>query len=492
MTVRTRCFTGFYTVLATLVAVAGLQAWALGSPNLSKHGLAALSLGLMAPALVVVIRARIMLSWRLQMAGIAERDRDRLLTTDALTGAVTRETFMAALQAAVSEGRRRAVSLLLIDVDHFKGLNDAFGHPFGDLVLRELVTTAKAAFPGAPIGRLGGDEFGVLLSGRPCETLAQAERFLSTLRLPRSIAGRPLGIGASLGLATVPDHTDFADDLMLFADLALYESKRSGRNRVTAFDGSMMQDQQQQRFIERELRAAILLDELEVHYQPIVGLDGQVTGAEALVRWRHPVRGMMMPGEFIAVAERSLLIDMLGEWVLRRVCRDLPDLPGQSVSVNVSGAQLKRDALVEMVERVLTETGTPARRLIFEITETVAVAQTPCIARRLARLRTMGTRIALDDVGTGHTGFQSLHRMPVDIIKIDRSYVQALGTDPVASILVSALSAIGRARGIEIVAEGIETEDHLALAKAGGCSLFQGYHIGRPAPIVSRPAAIAA
>ncbi|WP_062016147.1 bifunctional diguanylate cyclase/phosphodiesterase [Aureimonas sp. AU4] len=465
-------------LFAVQVGVMAWGFWAAGAEQALPLG-AALALSL-ASALLLA-RAWALTARRLRRGEVAQAERMRRLDADPLTGALARGAFMARLRAEIAAGA--PLSLLLIDVDHFKSVNDSLGHAAGDAILQRLSEVATRSFPGATLGRLGGDEFALLLGAAPAQAQVAAERFLAALREPHPLDGRLVGIDVSIGLAAAPDHGSFEDELMLHADLALYESKRRGRGCVTAFDEAMRQDRKQRRFIERELRAAILLDELDLHYQPLVDVGGTVVGVEGLVRWRHPLRGMIMPGDFIPVAEQSPLIDSLGEWVLRRACRDAAALPGRFISLNLSGAQLKRDGFVETVRRVLAETGVAPARFTFEITETVAVSATPGVLARLEALRAMGLRLALDDFGTGNMGLSALRALPVDGIKIDRSYVQAMGSDEIASIVVSALGAIGRARGMPVVAEGIENDAHLAMAKAAGCSLFQGYLIGRPAPL---------
>ncbi|WP_188907687.1 putative bifunctional diguanylate cyclase/phosphodiesterase [Aureimonas endophytica] len=436
-----------------------------------------------------MVRARLVLAEKVRTGEIIERERLRLIGCDTLTGALSRNAFIERLQGIVYPRATDKAVLLLVDVDHFKSFNDGFGHAAGDEVLRHIVAVARESFPEAHIGRLGGDEFAILMPDGDLETgLRHAADFLAGLRRPATIAGRPMSLGCSIGLAAVPDHACFVDELIVSADLALYESKRRGRGCATAFEGAMMREQRHQRFIERELRAAILLDELELHYQPLVDGAGRTLGVEALVRWRHPLRGMIPPNDFVPIAEQSTLIDMLGEWVLRRAARDAAALPAGIVNVNISGAQLRRDALVATVTSVFAETGCPAERFAFEITEGVALAATPAVLQRLQALRDLGARVMLDDFGSGNCGFATLRSLPVDGIKIDRSYIQALESDPVAGIIVSAVAAIGRECDLEIVAEGIETEAHFTLAKAAGCMTFQGYRFGRPAPLREGPA----
>lgn len=472
------------TLLAsTAAAVAGVAFAARASlAGLHETVLAACSLALLA-GIGMLYYLRSTLRFRLDQASIAEEENQRLLQSDALTGAMTRRHFLDTLKQSLGSALKPEKAILMIvDLDHFKQLNDGFGHPFGDTALIHLVAVIRQFFPDCAVGRLGGDEFAVLiLNDDVAEARRRAERLQDVLRVGKERDGHQVTLSASLGAAVSPVHACQANDLMLLADLALYESKATGRGHLTVFDSEMLSDKRHRRFIERELRAAIYLSQLELHYQPIVNADGTPYGVEGLVRWRHPVRGIISPAEFVPIAERSSLIDTMGAWVFRRACLDAPQLPGLRIGINVSAEQLKRDDLVTGFRRTLHETGCEASRFVIEITETAATAATPDVLARLAALREMGFRIALDDFGTGHCGFNYLKTLPIDSIKIDRSYVQSLGHDPVASVFVSALTEIARIQGITIVAEGIETEEELVLARTAGCDRFQGYHIARPA-----------
>lgn len=470
------------------IAIAGLASSA-ATP------LFALLLAMAMAALAILVFARRRLARRFLIGDAAHRTLMQTTARDSLTGARTRHAFLQALAAGVNHGSRSTVSLLLIDVDHFKSINDSLGHGVGDAVLRHLVETGEAVFPKGSVSRLGGDEFAVLMQDAETERAAEAAAlFLQRLSVPTMIAGRQVRVGASVGIATSPHHSVFGDELMLCADLALYEAKRRGRGTFVVFDDDMMAEQKYRRLIERELRAAIMLDELELHYQPMTDVSGEIFSVEALIRWRHPVRGLMAPDGFIPIAEQSTLIDRLGEWVLRRACRDAAALPGRRIGINVSGAQLKREAFLDMVVAVLGETGCTAARFTFEITESVALGASAGVLQRLKALQEMGAHIALDDFGTGHFGFNSLSLLPIDAIKIDQSYIQAMAADETAGILVAAIGSIGRSRSIAVVAEGIETEEQLILARTAGCTIFQGYLLGRPVPLaqISRLARLVA
>lgn len=481
-----RIYAGIQTLLAAGLASA-LLAFMVGDRSAAVGWALLFCMLATATGALTLAYLRRLLSFRLREASEAEEERQKLLQLDQVSGAATRRFFLEELRLAIGEPLKpRDAILLLVDLDHFKQLNDTFGHQFGDAALAHLVTATATLFPGAAIGRLGGDEFAILVHGDDVKTAhGRAVRLLQLLQSGKPHEGNQIPLSASIGMAVAPMHASDAKELMLVADLALYESKRSGRGRVTVFDSGMMSDRRHRRFLERELRAAIYLNELEMHYQPIVNADGSPFAVEGLVRWRHPVRGLISPGDFIPVAERSGLIDAVGEWVFKRACADLHHFPGCRISINVSGEQLRRDEVVAMFSRVLAQTQCHADRFVIEITETVATAATPEVLQRLEALRGMGFRIALDDFGTGHCGFNYLQSLPIDSIKIDRSYVRNLADDGVARVFVSALTQIARLQDLTIVAEGVETEAEFELAKAAGCDRFQGYFFGYPRPVTA-------
>lgn len=480
-----RVYTGVQGLLVSAIVLAGLAYHSTpeGGTLVSRLLLLCLLCGGAGTALLEYLKRSV--SHRLSHAEKVEAERHRLTQTDLLTGALTRARFLDELSTSVGDlGRPRRVMLLLVDLDHFKQLNDGFGHKFGDEALAHLVRCINHCFPDCAVGRLGGDEFAILMDGNDLDLCrVRAENLLTLLHKGRSCEGHQVPLSASIGVAVAPMHASTARELPLLADLALYESKTAGRGRGTVFDPAMLSEKRQRRFLERELRAAIYLNELELHYQPVLDAGRNRTAVEGLVRWRHAVRGMIAPGDFIPIAERSVLIDLLGEWVFRRACLDMDRFPGCRIAINVSGEQLKRDTLVQMLSRTLEETGREAGRFILEITETVATAATPEIIGRIEALRAMGFHVALDDFGTGHCGFNYIKMLPIDSIKIDRSYIRNLQDDRIAQVFVSALTQIARIEGLMIVAEGIETEMEFELARAAGCNGFQGYLLGKPAPL---------
>ena len=424
----------------------------------------------------------------------SERLGNQLVNIDELSGALSRRRFLEELDTRLEKIRSAQFSgqpvddftLMLLDVDHFKYLNDSFGHGVGDEVLQTLVRCAGEQ-PGWIIGRLGGDEFAVIIDGTDHRTLFDdAGRYMERLTKVLRQSDRTRAFqGVSIGVAAAPNHATTATDLLHRADTALYECKRSGRGRVAFFNEEMQRRQMEGRQLARDLHGAILLNELDVFYQPIVDTEGEVVAAEALVRWNHPVAGMIPPDRFIPVAEQSELIDRLGEWVFRRVCEDRTNTPFGLISVNVSGAQLKRGKLPSMLRRVLRETGETASGLALEITETVIMNATPDVLASVQELREMGFLIALDDFGTGNSSFSLLRTLPVDIIKIDKSYTQQLKSDEISQVFVTAVGEVAKFLKCKVVAEGVETTEHQMLAKLAGATRFQGYLYGKPTPLRS-------
>ncbi|MEX6507372.1 putative bifunctional diguanylate cyclase/phosphodiesterase [Jiella sp. M17.18] len=444
-------------------------------------------------ALVLLLRLRERVRAKLDEWELLRKREALLLRRDELTGALNRSAFIADCAMRLRRADFRHALLLHIDLDYLKQINDGQGHDAGDAALRQLGLVVRRCCPGALFGRLGGDEFALLLEADPLpDSAVVTAQLFGDLAQPVWHKGRQLKLSASIGVVKVAAGDGDVDEAMKRADLALYESKRNGRAQATVFRREMMVDYKHLRFMERELRAAILLNELELDYQPIFERDAAIRGWEALVRWRHPVRGRIPPNDFIPIAEQSLLIDMLGEWVLRRACLDFRDIPERLVGVNFSASQFKRDDVVAMVQRVLGETGMPASRLVIEVTESVALNLHEDIIRRLQALRAMGVRISLDDFGAGFCGFAYLRSFPIDSIKIDRAFVAKLGTTEADDVMLTALSSVARAMGVSVLAEGIETEEQLVLAKAAGCDFFQGYHLGRPQPVDAAQSAASA
>lgn len=407
-------------------------------------------------------------------------------SVDHVSGAFTRSHFIALLAEAVDRAGKddSAVALVIIDIDHFKQINDVLGPSGGDAALAFCARTAQEIFSGQIVGRLGGDELAVLLVGSParCDaTLGTAcDRYLSTLQDGFWFQNCRQPVSVSLGVARAPEHTSDVKELMTFADMALAQIKSAGRGSWGLFTPSILADMRQERFLERELRAALLLKELEVHYQPIVNASGQLNSVEALVRWASPIRGTIPPVEFIPVAEKSQLIHDLGRYVLERVCEDMATLPAVSVNVNVSPRQLNKESFLDDYLAIVRRHGVATDRIILEITESAKLATSKSFIERLVAVRAAGFRIALDDFGMGYSEFNQLRQLPFDIIKIDKSYIQSIGTDVVTDTFVSAVTQIAGQMERLVVAEGIETHDDNVRASVAGCGLFQGYYYQRP------------
>ncbi|UHC15432.1 EAL domain-containing protein [Methylobacterium currus] len=402
---------------------------------------------------------------------------------DALTGLPNRVLFHRRLAEAMAAGTR--LGLLCLDLDHFKLVNDTLGHPAGDALLRQVAERLRACLDAdGLVARLGGDEFAVLRPAGRDAVLGLADRIIAALGRPFALEGQDVTIGVSIGIALAPEHGDDPDALLRKADTALYAAKADGRRTRRLFEPAMDAALQSRRALERDLRAAIAAESLEVHYQPLVATGSlAVTGCEALLRWRHPERGFVSPGEFIPVAEETGLIATLGEWVLRRACREAAGWPeAVRVAVNLSPAQFRTPDLVGTVARVLTESGLDPARLELEITEQVMLEESTANIAVLHRLRGLGLRIAIDDFGTGYASLSYLRAFPFDKIKIDRSFTAALGREATAGAIVQAVIGLGASLGITTLAEGVETAAQLTALHRSGCDEVQGFLFSRPVP----------
>jgi diguanylate cyclase (GGDEF)-like protein len=372
----------------------------------------------------------------------------------------------------------------VLDVDRFKEANDSHGHAMGDAILRHIGSVLRWELEDASIGRLGGDEFAFILQGLASKSVCErvANRVLKILKRPARLCSALIETSASIGVAWAPEHSLAPDELMRFADLALYSAKAAGRGTVRCFDRQLRHDHERKVMIERALARAVSRDgELEVHYQPIIAQGGAtIAGAEALLRWRHPEHGPIPPSEFIPIAEEIGLIDRLGQFVFDRVLRDAQAWPQLVLNVNLSPAQLRANAFSTMLRTKIEAAGFDPRRLVLEITEGVLLECGPDQLSQIADLRALGIRISLDDFGSGYSSLAYVRDFPLDEIKIDRSYVSALPVDPRSGVLVSAICELARGLNLLVVAEGIETEEHLQLVKAAGCTSFQGFHFAKP------------
>ncbi|WP_409191116.1 EAL domain-containing protein [Bradyrhizobium sp. RDM4] len=400
---------------------------------------------------------------------------------DALTDLPNRVLMRGHLERRVAElAQGKPFAILYIDVDEFKGVNDSLGHEVGDELLRQVANRLRACVSGNDlVARLGGDEFAIVKAGTcdQAELTALAEQILMTLRAPVDCKGQEIATDASIGIAIAPDHGDNLDDLLKRADLAMYAAKSEGRGTFRIFVPEYDAKARLRRQLEIDLRLALGRGEFEVHYQPLVDLAANVvTGCEALLRWRHPARGMVSPVDFIPVAEDTGLISEIGEWVLRQACTEAASWPGDiHIAVNVSPVQFRSRTLALKVAAALAESGLAPGRLELEITETVLIRDDEEALTVLQQLRELGVRIALDDFGTGYSSLSYLHRFPFDKIKIDRSFISDIGEPEDSSPIVQAVVHMAAARHMATTAEGVETEAQREVLRKLGCSQMQGW-----------------
>ena len=383
-----------------------------------------------------------------------------------------------------------------MDLDDFKTVNDSLGHVAGDLLLIKVAERLLACLRDTDTAaRLGGDEFVILLDNQanPDEATAVAGRILEALAVPMLIEGRMVTVQASLGIALAKSATD-AGELLRNADLAMYAAKREGGARWRIFEPDMHSGALARLELKADLERALERNELMLHYQPIVCLRTmRIVGLEALVRWNHPSRGLVGPAEFIPLAEETGLIDRIGQVVIESACRQslcwrqmVPGGDDLTISVNLSPRQLSDPALVDHVRRVLAQTGLPPFALVLELTESAIAEQSVDAVDVLERLSQLGVKLALDDFGTGYSSLSRLDRYPLDIVKVDKSFVDRIDQDAGDAALLEAMLQLAGALRLQVVAEGIETETQLRRLQALGCALGQGYFLARPA----EPAAI--
>ena len=400
---------------------------------------------------------------------------------DALTDLPNRILMRAHLERRLAElADGKSFAILYIDIDEFKGVNDSLGHEVGDELLCHLANQLRSCVSGNDlVSRLGGDEFAIIKAGvrDHSELTALAEQILMSLRAPINCKGQEITADASIGIAIAPDHGDKLEELLKRADLAMYAAKSAGRRTFRFFAPEYDAKARYRRQLELDLRKALTSREFEVHYQPLLDLSADVvTGCEALLRWRHPDRGMISPAEFIPVAEETGLIEEIGEWVLKQACAEAASWPGRlRVAVNVSPVQFRSKTLALKVAAALAESGLTPERLELEITETVLIRDDEEALTILQQLRDLGVRIALDDFGTGYSSLSYLHRFPFDKIKIDRSFIKAIGEPDDSSPIVQAVVTMAAARYMVTTAEGVETETQREILRRLGCTQMQGY-----------------
>jgi diguanylate cyclase (GGDEF)-like protein len=440
----------------------------------------------------LIVKAR-QLTQNIEKRKRAEEKIKHLAYHDALTGLPNRNLLENRLATALTQAHRKShmLALLYLDLDRFKRVNDGVGRAFGDQVLQRVAERLTSIVRQAgTIARVGGDEFAVLLPeiSRAEDAAQVAERILEGLRPPLVLGGSQVHPTTSMGIAFYPNDAEEPDTLLRNADIAMYNAKEQGRDNYQLYSLGMRALNPDPLTLESDLRCALERDQFVVYYQPQVCVaDSQIVGVEALVRWQHPDRGLMLPTEFIPVAEESGLIVPLGEWVLRTACAQASawheaGLSPIRVAVNLSARQFQQRDLVEVVGRVLKDTGLDPRFLQLEITESVAMHDIDFTSRVLVNLKDMGIQIAIDDFGTGHSSLNYLRRLPIDDVKIDQSFVRDVITDPNDAAIVGSIVAMTHELNLKLVAEGVETEEQLDFLKDRRCDVVQGFLFSKPMP----------
>jgi diguanylate cyclase (GGDEF)-like protein/PAS domain S-box-containing protein len=421
----------------------------------------------------------------------AEKRAEYLSQHDVLTGLPNRTLMQDRLHQAIVQARRNGglVALMFIDLDRFKMVNESFGHITGDTLLKQVATRLTQSLRDTDtVARLGGDEFTVLLpdATNPQVVGEVAQRVLSEFSSPFSDGEQEMFVSASIGISLFPRDGTSSDDLVKHADTAMYSAKESGRNRFRYFTEDLNHEVREKVMLESGLRRGIERGELCLHYQPKIDLaTKRVIGAEALVRWQHPTRGLMLPGKFIEVAEESGLILPLGEWVLRAACEQLRawqrDGIEMHVAINVSARQfIQQRNLADIVMGVMAESGVDPQFIEIELTEGAIMKDAEGSISTLERMRSRGIAISIDDFGTGYSSLSYLRRLPLDILKIDQSFVRDITTDHNDAAIVRAIIGLAQTLGIKVIAEGVEDENQLSFLNSNGCDYGQGFLFGKP------------
>ena len=464
---------------------------AIGGELRTRYGraLAALGAGIV---VTILLAAYLGLSSRnsLQLS-LANRRVLELAQTDTLTGLPNRAFFLDRLEEINSRERLRmgAFSILMLDLDRFKNVNDSLGHGAGDALLRQVADRLRSTLRhGDVVARLGGDEFAVIQIGcnnQRAGAMDLANRISKFIAEPFQLPGHRVEIGISIGIALAPEHGDAREELLRKADLALYRSKSTGRNCNTVYDDEMLAELEARNTLEGDLRDAIAQCQFEVHYQPFYDVEsGRRRGVEALVRWRHPEKGLIPPDKFIPLAEETGLIIPLGEWILAKACDDATSWPDDiKVAVNLSPVQFKQADLFEVIKSVLLKSGLPPERLEIEITESVLLERKLENHTFVERLRGLGISLALDDFGTGYSSLSSLTAFPFNKIKIDKSFIRDLTKHHKSSAIISSVVTLAQGLDMSVTAEGVETREQLERLRALGVDFAQGYLLGRPVPV---------
>lgn len=469
--------------------VAAWLTWTPSSPGNTiawQFAWALVGVGLLVAAIFAYVIQRLRSAAR--EIGLREHQIQRIAAHDELSLLPNRRTFDLRLDQELAQIGRTGggLAVMLLDLDRFKAVNDTYGHTAGDELIRQVAERLSGMMRvGDTVARLGGDEFGIIQTNiqdaSGCAALG--ERILEALTRPFSVMGIDTIIGCSIGIALAPQDGSDRETLLKLADTALYQSKNEGRNRFSFFETRMNRALQLKRMVEEDLRNAIAKDELELHYQPQVSVDGStIVGVEALVRWPHPTHGMVPPSEFISIAEERGLIVPLSEWVLRRACLEAKRWQGLRLAVNISPVQFRHKDFVGDVIRIVEETGFDPARLELELTEGVVVEDADAAENALMELRAHGIGLALDDFGIGYSSLIYLRRFAFDKIKIDRSFLEYMETTGESAILVHSVVHLGRALGLRVCAEGVETTEQHRFLQAIGCHELQGFLFSKGVP----------
>ena len=417
-----------------------------------------------------------------------EKQIEHMALHDALTDLPNRVLLRERMEEAFAGVRRgEQMALLYVDLDLFKNVNDMFGHPLGDQLLQAAADRLRGCVREVDaIARIGGDEFAIMQTGmkEPTDAAALARRVRETITEPFDLAGHQIIIDASVGIAIAPSDADDPDQLLKKADMALYGAKSDGRAGYRFFEPAMDARVKARRMLERDLRKALREGEFDSYYQPIMSLKSrEINGVEALLRWHHPERGLILPEEFISVAEEIGLINQIGEWIIKRACTDVAAWPvAVAVAVNLSPLQLRSSSLVPTVIQALASSRLPAERLELEITETVLIQDTEKTLATLHQLRSLGVRIAMDDFGTGYSSLNYLRKFPFDKIKIDRCFINGLSEGEDSIAIVRAVTDLASSLRMTTTAEGVETQEQLETIQHLGCGEVQGYLFSPPQP----------
>jgi diguanylate cyclase (GGDEF)-like protein len=407
---------------------------------------------------------------------------------DALTNLPNRVFLRQQMEIHLSQlGRDQKFAVLCLDLDRFKVVNDSLGHPVGDKLLREVAVRARKCLrEGDTLARIGGDEFVILQAQitQAEDASALAARLIEEIGCPFDLDGHQVSIGISVGIAVAPGDADGSDELLRNADMALYRAKAEGRGTYRFFEAEMDRLMQARRMLELDLRKAIVNSEFVVFYQPLIKLQTEeICGFEALVRWNHPVRGLVPPLDFIPLAEETGLIVQIGEWVLRNACAEAAKWPKDiRVAINLSPSQFKVGNISQMVVSALAHSGLEAARLELEITESVLLLDNAATLETLHQLKNLGVRISMDDFGTGYSSLSYLLSFPFDKIKIDRSFVHELERNEDSKAIIRAVTGLGASLGMSTTGEGVESRAEVDYLRGEGCTEAQGYFFSRPKP----------